>query len=165
MERSETCLIGGAEFVIVVCQNTKIPQQMAGYAVSRGGSVEGCDVPDVSVVVDEAPLRAGLAALLDDYLTSIYIHQSKANDNKQKAREEINAFVQKQVEKGLAKASLSKKKRPVKPYDDKELDAMLAEYDYDDLENLVNKDEDDDENEAVDEDEISVDSEEASESS
>jgi hypothetical protein len=89
----------------------------------------------------------------------------KADDNKKKAREEINAFVQKQVEKGLAKASLSKKKRPVKPYDDKELDAMLAEYDYDDLENLVNKDKDDNENEAVDEDEISVDSEEASESS
>jgi hypothetical protein len=89
----------------------------------------------------------------------------KANDNKQKAREEINAFVQKQVEKGLAKASLSKKKRPVKPYDDKELDAMLAEYDYDDLENLVTKDEDDKEDDTVDEDEISVDSEEASESS
>lgn len=31
---------------------------------------------------DRAPLRTGLAALLDDYLTSIYIHQSKANDNK-----------------------------------------------------------------------------------
>ena len=57
MERSETCLIGGAEFVIVVCQNTKIPQQMAGYAMSRGGRVEGCDVPNVSVMVDECGLR------------------------------------------------------------------------------------------------------------
>ena len=42
---------------------------------------------------------------------------------------------------------------------------MLAEYDYDDLENLVTKDEDDKEDDTVDEDEISVDSEEASESS
>jgi len=31
---------------------------------------------------DRAALRAGLAALLDDYLESIYIHQSKTNDNK-----------------------------------------------------------------------------------
>ncbi|MGL5936669.1 MAG: hypothetical protein ACRCZI_13730, partial [Cetobacterium sp.] len=33
----------------------------------------------------------------------------KADDNKKKARKEINAFVQKQVERGLAKASLPKK--------------------------------------------------------
>jgi len=63
MERSETCFIGGAEFVIVVCQNTKIPQQMAGYAVLGMRCVKGCDVPDVSVMVDECRLRLSVGCI------------------------------------------------------------------------------------------------------
>jgi hypothetical protein len=83
----------------------------------------------------------------------------KANDNKTKARQEINAFVQKQVQKGIAKAAANPtKKCTVKSYaNDKELDAMLAEYDYDDLENLVANDE------AVDGGSISSDNDEAEE--
>jgi hypothetical protein len=83
----------------------------------------------------------------------------KANDNKTKAQQEINTVVQKQVQKGIAKAAANPtKKRTVKSYaNDKELDAMLAEYEYDDLENLVVN------NEAVDGGDISSDSNEAEE--
>lgn len=58
------------------------PSLAAAKALLAGAAQQAETALEAIAPEDRAALRAGLVALLDDYLTSIYIHQSKANDNK-----------------------------------------------------------------------------------
>lgn len=58
------------------------PSLAAVKALLASAAQQATAALDAIEADERAALRAGLVGLLDDYLTSIYIHQSKANDNK-----------------------------------------------------------------------------------